>query len=225
MLKAVIFDMDGVLIDSEPDHYRIENELLKKLGVKIDSAEHEKFCGTTTYYMWKTVKEKYNLKESIKELVKADRTSYMRYLNDFPERIHAIDGVKELIQNLYENNIAIALASSSPLDAVKSIINSLNIGKYFKVLVNGDEVKKSKPAPDIFLAAADKVGVKPCECLVVEDSGNGIKAAKKADMKCIGYKNIHSGRQNISDADIIIDSFSNISFDDILKLFPESNLD
>lgn len=225
MLKAVIFDMDGVLIDSEPDHYRIEDELFKKLGIKVDYDEHESFCGTTTYYMWGAVKEKYNLKESVTELVKADRTSYTKYLNDFPQKIRAIDGVKELIQKLYENDIIMAVASSSPVDVVKTVINTLNLDKYFKVLVNGDEVKNSKPAPDIFLAAAKKIDVKPFECLVVEDSENGVEAAKKAKMKCMGYRNIHSGRQNLSDADIIAESFNDVSFDDIKKLFHESNLD
>lgn len=219
MLKAVIFDMDGVLIDSEPDHYKIEQKIFDKLGIKISCSEHERFCGTTSDYMWKTLKEKYNLKQSLKQLVQMDRTSYFKYLNDSAEKICAIDGVKELIQKIDENNIIMAVASSSPVPVIKTVIKILNFDKYFKALVSGDEVKSSKPAPDIFLAAAGKINVKPSECLVVEDSENGVKAAKRAEMKCIGYKNVNSGRQDLSGADTIINCFNDISFDDVKKIF------
>ena len=132
MLKAVIFDMDGVLIDSEPDHYKIEQKIFDKLGIEISCSEHEMFCGTTSHYMWKTLKEKYNLKHSLKQLVQMDRTSYFKYLNDSAEKICAIDGVKELIQKLDDNNIIMAVASSSPVTVIKTVIKILDLDKYFK---------------------------------------------------------------------------------------------
>jgi beta-phosphoglucomutase family hydrolase len=217
MLKAIIFDMDGVLIDSEPGHKEVEKTLFKNLGIEVPDEEHNQYIGTTSYYMWEKIKSKYNLGQEIEALVSENRSSYLSYLTSC-ETIEPIYGVKELIKSIHENNIELAVASSSPINVIETIIKLFKLEKYFDVLVTGDDVLKSKPFPDIFLLAAEKLGVKPEDCVVFEDSTHGVIAAKKAGMKCVGYKNLHSGNQDLTPSDLIIDNYDDIKVEDLIKL-------
>lgn len=210
MVKAVIFDMDGIIIDSEPLHLSIEEDIFKKLGISIAYEEHNTFIGTTSHYMWDKIKTNHNLTESLEELVELDRNTYLDFLNDALD-LQPINGVKELIIDLHKNNIKLAVASSSPLNVIEKVLSLFEIRNYFDYIVTGDYVSKSKPEPDIFLYAGEKLDVDSKECVVIEDSHNGVLAAKKANMKCIGYKNINSGNQDLSKADIIIDDFNDIN--------------
>ena len=108
-----------------------------------------------------------------------------------------------------------AVASSTTKPIIEVILKKLKLYDLFNIIISGDEVENGKPAPDIFLQAAARLSVKPLECVVVEDSYNGVKAAKSAGMYCLGYHNPNSGCQNISDADKIINSFANINIKDI----------
>lgn len=206
MIKAVIFDMDGVIIDSEPDHIRFEQQLFKSLGFNVSLEYHNKFVGTTSYYMWNDLKNKYSLKNTVEELVKNDRDKYYNYLCSL-EKLEPIKGVRELIKFLHDRGYKLAVASSSPLNVIERVVKLLALDEYFDYLVTGDFVKRSKPAPDVFLYAAEKLGVKPNQCIVIEDSSNGVSAAKEAGMLCIGYKNLNSGDQNLNPADLILDDF------------------
>lgn len=210
MIRAVIFDMDGVIIDSEPLHLSIEEDIFKKLGISITYEEHNTFIGTTSHYMWDKIRTNHNLTQSLEELVELDRNTYLNFLNDTLD-LEPIKGVKELITDLHKNNIKLAVASSSPLNVIEKVLNLFDIRDYFGYIVTGDYVRKSKPEPDIFLYAAKKLDVDPKECVVIEDSHNGVLAAKKANMKCIGYKNVNSGNQDLSKADITIDDFNDIN--------------
>lgn len=210
MIRAAIFDMDGVIIDSEPLHLNIEEDIFKKLGISITYEEHNTFIGTTSYYMWDKIRTNHNLTQSLEELVELDRNTYLDFLNDTLD-LEPIKGVKELITDLHKNNIKLAVASSSPLNVIEKVLNLFHIRDYFDYIVTGDFVRKSKPEPDIFLYAAEKLDVDPKECVVIEDSHNGVLAAKKANMKCIGYKNPNSGNQDLSKADLTIDNFNNIN--------------
>lgn len=209
MLKACIFDMDGVILDSEPFHMKFEQELFKSLSIEVGEEEHMKFVGTTSHYMWELIRGKYNLPFSLEELVKKDRDNYYDFLVSKCD-IKPIEGVKDLIRNLYNSGFKLAIASSSPMDVIQVVTEKLDINKYFNILVTGDYVKKSKPEPDIFLYAAEKLGVRFNECIVIEDSHNGILAAKNAGMKCIGFINKNSGNQDLTSADIIIKKFSDL---------------
>ena len=212
MLKAVIFDMDGVIIDSEPTHTKLENDTYKKLGIEVSEEEHRSFVGATSHYMWGTLKNRYKLNETLEELIEYERSKYFEYLNSDKCEIALIDGVKELIEDLHENGVNLAIASSSPLNVIETIAKKFQIEEYFQVFVTGDYVKRSKPEPDIFLLASEKLGVNPKDCVVIEDSHNGVCAAKKAGMKCIGINSDATGRQDISMANLVIDSFKEVSY-------------
>lgn len=212
MIKAVIFDMDGVIIDSEPAHVKFEKEIFKSLGISVTEEQHMGFVGTTSHYMWETLRVKNELKQSLEELVNNDREQYLEYLKSDKNEVVLIEGVREFIKELHENGVKLAIASSSPLDVIKIVVNRYELQEFFDELVTGDYVDNSKPAPDIFLYAANKLGARPEECIVIEDSCNGTKAAKNAGMKCIGYKNLNSGNQDLSCADITTDSFLKINY-------------
>lgn len=205
--------MDGVIIDSEPIHLEFAMELFNKLGFNMSKEEYGNFVGTTSKYMWDTIKKKYNLKNTIEELIEMERNGFFDFLSSPDKVMEPIAYIPELLKALHENNYKIALASSSPIRLIEFIMESLKIRKYFDELVTGDFVKRSKPEPDVFLYAADKLGALPEECVVIEDSHNGVLAAKNAGMKCIGYRNLNSGNQDISKADKIINSFNELDLD------------
>ena len=204
MIKAVIFDMDGIIIDSEPIYFDLEMKLFRQLCLPISEKDHDAFVGTSTRNMWVYLKDKFDIKPSADELVKIERELYEKRL--MSEKIVPIDGVVELIKNLHKGGLKLAIASSSSLYEIETIADLFKIKSYFLQFVSGDEVGKGKPEPDIFLLAAERLSVKPEECIVIEDSRNGVEAAKKAGMKCIGCQNPGSGSQNLRSADLVWDT-------------------
>ncbi|UZW13286.1 HAD family hydrolase [Clostridium pasteurianum] len=219
MLKLVIFDMDGVLIDSEPDHLKIHEKILEGLGLDPVTVGHSQYIGSTTNYKWNDIKNKYNLSLSVEELVHMNRQKYFEYITAKDTIIKPIIGVDELVKNIHNHKLKLAVASSSPINVIERIVEVIGIDECFDLLVSGDFVERSKPSPDIFLYAAEKLKINPEDCLVIEDSHNGSIAAKEAGMKCIGYRNINSGNQDLSAADFIIDSFKNLKLEQLEDLF------
>ena len=217
MFECVIFDMDGVVIDSEPFHYTVNKEIFKNLNIDVPDKKYVMFIGATNTAMWTYLKKEYKLPQDVKYLVKLEEDGVINYLKKNKER--PIDGVLELLKSLSKKEIAIALASSSPPDYIYAVLKSFDIYDYFKEVVSGEWVKRSKPAPDIFLKTADLLSIDPKNCVVIEDSENGVNAAKAAGMKCIGYKNPNSGCQDLSNADAIVDSLKNFTVQRIEKLF------
>lgn len=214
MIKAVLFDMDGVIIDSELMHKQIELDMLKSFGANVERRDIETMAGTTTKEFWQTMKDRYNLSFAVDEVVKVKRAKYFEELCATKD-IGPIEGIPELLQRLKDNKLKIALASSSPLNVIEKVVTEFKIREYFDVLVTGDYVERGKPAPDIFIYAAKEIGVNPEECVVIEDSGNGVRAAKAAGMKCIAFKNPNSGHQDISSADKAIDRFDEIEVNNL----------
>jgi HAD superfamily hydrolase (TIGR01509 family) len=216
--KCIIFDMDGVLINSEPIHFRFESLLFKSLGIDISREEHEKFVGTTSKTLWTTIKNNHNLPFTVSELIEKGHSGLLTYL-DTINPLQLISGIPELLLKLKEAGFILALASSSPRKHIDYILTKGNINKIFPVQISGDDVENGKPDPEIFLLAAKKSLKEPGNCLVIEDSKNGVNAANKAGMKCIGFKNPGSGMQDLSSADLIIDSFQKFNMAILDSLF------
>lgn len=210
MRCCVIFDMDGVIIDSEPIHITCEWKVFKILGIKISEDEHHSMIGMTDRAMWTKLKSKFDLMQSVEELVELKQVLYIEFLKSLTN-LRPISHIPTLISKLYKENFQIALASSSPRIQIDFILNEFDLKKYFTAIVSGDDVKRGKPDPEIFLRASELAKVSPPHCIVIEDSNNGVLAAKKAGMKCIGYRNLNSGSQDLSEVDILIDSFDQIS--------------
>lgn len=214
-MKGIIFDMDGVIVDSEPLHFQIEKEMLEELGGTMDEKEHASFVGTTDYKMWSVFKDRFNLEPSVEELVDIKKRRFAKNI----DKIELVDNVSDLITTLYSEGYALGLASSNNKKTVHSIVHKFQLNKYFKVIISGEEVSNGKPNPEIFIEAAKAMDLKPEECLVIEDATNGIIAANSAGMKCIAIRNKNSGNQDLSKANLIIGNFEELVLDDMKKLF------
>ncbi len=210
MLKAVIFDMDGVIIDSEPLHYRVDNMIFDKLGITLSYEERKSFVGIDNMRMWRWIKKKCNLHETVDDLIKLSDLMRNSFFRDI-DTLKPVAGTVELIRELKQQGIKTALASSSSGELIEIILGRLGIINDFDALISGNSVKKGKPDPDIFLMTLDKMGEEREKCVVIEDSENGINAAKSAGIFCIAYRNPNSREQNLEKADIIIDSFSEMT--------------
>jgi len=208
MIKAVIFDMDGVIIDSEPIHFKSDQLTLKHLGVEISHEELNKYVGVSNPVMWAELKEKYHLAGSIGQLMETQ--SDFRNTTFGNEKLEPITGIPGLLAEIKDAGLKLGLASSSGRDFIEMILTKLGILDYFDVIVSGEEVEKSKPNPDIFLKTAGNLGVNPENCLVIEDSQHGVKAAVLAGMKCIGFHNPNSGTHDLSLADTVVHSITDI---------------
>lgn len=211
VLKAVIFDMDGVIIDSELLHVKIERELLEEFGGKISKEEHENLIGTTDYHMWSIFKERFNLEPSVDELIEIKKERFIQNIH----KVKLVDGFYEFMLKLYNKKYLLALASSNNRKIIDLIMEKFELDKYIKVSISGEEVVKGKPDPEIFLKAAKKLNVRPHNCIVIEDTSVGVAAAKSAGMKCTGFKNPNSGRQDLSKADLVVESFKEIDIERI----------
>jgi beta-phosphoglucomutase len=208
-VKAVIFDMDGVLIDSEPFHVQNEKLMFRKLGLDISDEEHARYMGTATDVMWEQIIRERNLSLDVAETTAQTIQQEIPYFQSL-EKIDPMPGLVNLLEKLQKSGIPMAVASSSDKTIIDIILEKSGLGKYFNYAVSSSKVGKSKPEPDVFLHAAKLLGVKPEECVVFEDSKNGIKAAKTAGMFCIAYSGANSGEQDQSNADLHIGSYSDL---------------
>ena len=215
-MDTIIFDMDGVIIDSEPIHTNVERAMFQKLGVELSTEEHQKFTGTASLEMWTTIADRFRLDVPPKELTWQNNQDYLHQLKSL-EELPAVEGVQQLIRDLHQKGFKLALASSSSRDQIDLIVEGLGIGHFFSIRVSGAELPRSKPDPMIFLETASRTKSNPEKCCVIEDSFHGVTAAKAAGMKCIGYKNPNSGNQDLSQADLILDSFVSAPIEEILK--------
>jgi HAD superfamily hydrolase (TIGR01509 family) len=216
-MEAVIFDMDGVLIDSEPLHFEVDQLVLRKLNIPEGKSYLERFVGYTNPAMWQIIKKEFSIESTIEELIDLQMTVKLSYLEQ--SNYEAIEGIKELLEELKSFNVPIAIASSSPRIFIESVIKKIQIVDYFQDWISGEEVPKSKPEPDVFLKAAELLNVNPERCIVIEDSKSGTIAAKSAGMKCIGYKNLNSGNQDLSKANLVVNRISEISYKRMKELF------
>lgn len=218
MYKGVIFDMDGVLVDSEPWYFQVNVEVLGRRGIAIDRRDFIRYAGMGMTTMWADLKQRYGLPDAVEDLVEAEAEGFFRFLQA-QATLPAIPGVRELLEALHARDLPIGLASSSARRNVECVLGKTGLRPFFQVVVAGEDVVHGKPAPDIFLRAASLLGSPPETTVVIEDSGNGVRAAKAAGMFCVGFRNPQSGDQDLSPADLVIASFAAPQRAQILGLF------
>ena len=209
--KAMLFDMDGVLVDSEPIHFAVRHLTLERYGIKTTDEELENYTGILAKEFLIDISKKHGVDIPIDEACKFIKIDFKTVLDNYD--LKTIDGIPELLQALQAMDIPAAIASSSSPELIETFVTRLGIKQYFKAFVSGSQVEKSKPAPDIYLEAARAVGTLPTDCVVLEDSHNGIVAGHYAHCYCIGFKSPHSGNQDLSLANVIVDSIRDINLE------------
>ncbi|MPZ22094.1 MAG: HAD-IA family hydrolase [Dehalococcoidia bacterium] len=211
MLKAVIFDMDGVLTDTEPVHFRATNVVLATVGRAMTWEQYAPFIGRAEPEMWDYMRDHFGLDNS----ENAQGNAYSRaVLELLEEGTEAIPGAQRAVLSAKEAGLLTAVASSSRESWVLATLRGAGLLGEFDAIVAGDMVKRGKPDPEIFLAAAGMLMVQPSACLVVEDSPHGIAAAAAAGMFAIGVRSRFE--LDLAAADDVIDSIADFRARDYL---------
>lgn len=220
MLRAIIFDMDGVLVDSEPVHYKADKDMLKsQYSIDLDYEYYKQFIGGTTDNLWNTVIWNFHISGVNAAYLNSRADVYLeKMLED--KGYPAVSGVVPFVKKLKEETgLLFAVASSSSMSKINRNLKDLGLEDCFEVKVSGQDIGKSKPDPGVFLEAAKQLGVENSQCIVIEDSMNGVLAASNANMSCLGFINENSGKQDLSAATALFESFENLSFNYINMVY------
>ena len=204
----IIFDMDGVLLDSEPMHQEIIYETFQLKGIPFDKAYIQTLTGMSAFPMWEKVKRDAHRTESVEELMQFHRDYFFKRLPEM--KVPLVPHVKEVLEKFKNEGKHLSLASSSGRKLIDIFTQQTNIAHYFEVIMSGDDVQYSKPNPEIFLKVAQWYHLPATQFTVIEDSTNGVKAAKSANMQCIALQNPLSGGQDLSQADLLIHSMQEL---------------
>jgi len=214
MIKAVIFDMDGVIVDSEPINYEVIRITFEKAGVKISKKEFiEEWIvkGTGS----REAIKRHNIKMSSEDLQKIKKKIYLDILK---RKVKLKPNAKRTIINLHKK-YKLALASQGHRYNIDIIVKKFKLSKFFQAIIGKQDVNKGKPNPEIFLKASKELKVKPEECLIIEDTEKGIIAAKRAGMVCIAVPDTWTKRYNdFSKADLVVNLLGEITIDVIKNL-------
>lgn len=214
-IQAVIFDMDGVIVDSELHWKSLEGFFLESLIGKWDAEAQSKIIGLSVHNLYSSLVSDYGLEMPKTEFL-ALYTEMARQI--YEEHASLLPGFSELLNEIKASGIALALASSSPRVWINMVLDKFNLHDDFSVVVSADELDgEGKPSPAIYLHTAQKLGVSPVSCAVIEDSKNGVLSAKRAGMYCIGLENGFNEEQDISAADVIVRGFSALPLSLLLK--------
>ena len=201
MLKAVIFDMDGVIVDTEPVHRYAYYKQFSELNIEVPEEMYTSFTGFSTRNTFQALKGNFpSIEHEVEDLIQRKRNLFNDAF-DTKEDLYLLDGVENLIKDLYANGIQLILASSASKVTIERVFTRFNLHQYFIHIVSGEDFPQSKPNPAIFIHAASLSVAPKEECVIIEDSTNGIKAAKGAGIYCIGYNSEHSHLQDLSEAD------------------------
>ncbi|MBE6915504.1 MAG: HAD family phosphatase [Ruminococcaceae bacterium] len=205
---AVLFDMDGVLIDSESLYSKADEEMFRFLEIDVTMEERVALVGVNLKSGSKLLLEYHpEIKYTYDELMEIYENSLLAALQNADE-LALIPGVEQWLKSLHEAGVKLAVASSSTKKMVDYIVERFGLLRYVDFVINGDMVTKSKPDPEIFLRAAEGVGVAPERCAVVEDSKPGICAAKDAGMYCVAFSGANVFGADQSQADVCVDEYT-----------------
>ena len=214
MTFALIFDMDGVLIDSTKTNWEVHSKLLKEAGGNLDQEDIAFGLGRALKDIIPYWNNKYNLNLEINDYRNKANEMQFKLLADTKADEHLIN----LLKNLKQNNIPMEVATSSARHRTEIFLNIIKIKEYFDQIITSEDVSKHKPDHEVFLKAAEKLNIKPENCIVIEDAETGIQAAKNAGMKVIGYTYPQYSKEQIKTAHKVINSFSELSHEEFLKL-------
>lgn len=209
MKNTVIFDMDGVIVDTEPLHKKAYYQHFGELGIEVDAELFSRFTGKSTRNVYQMIKEIFKIDTNVEALIQRKRTIFYGLFDSDPA-LQLLDGVEDLVKNLHSANFQLILASSAAKSTINRVFKRFDLFSYFSHLVSGEDFPESKPNPAIFIEAQRLSGNVKTSCIIIEDSTNGILAANRADIFCVGYKSANSKNQNYELADLVIQHFDEL---------------
>lgn len=208
-IDLVLFDMDGVLADTEPLHLEAANLVLSAEGAHLSEEAVKEFLGNTDDRMFDVLKARFALTRPTSHYVDRKLRTLLNLLENDP--VVANPGVHELVLKLVMRGVDRVVASSSPPELIEAIVSTLGLRRSFSGLYSARQVGRGKPAPDLFLHAARSRGISPMNCLVIEDAPNGIEAARSAGMRVVAVRTETTRGLDLSRADRVLDSL--VEFD------------
>ncbi|MEF9476514.1 HAD family phosphatase [Chryseobacterium sp. 1B4] len=217
-LKAVLFDMDGVIVDTEPLHRKAYFKTFEELEIAVSEELYASFTGASTKRVSETLISVFNLDQTYETIAGIKRSYFKDYFyND--DEFDLIPGVRKLIEHYHENGIKLILASSATMVTINMVFEKFGLEPYFSGKISGADLKESKPHPEVFLLAAEMVGEPVENCMVIEDSTNGILAAHRAKIFCAAYRSPHSKNQDYTLADTVVSDYEELELDKVSKYF------
>ncbi len=215
MINAVIFDMDGVMIDSEPLWEKTERILLARRSIDYSPDYRDKIVGLNQRDSGRLLVDTFDLDETVEDIIN-ERISILTSI--YEEELELIPALVPLLEQLAREGYRLAVASSSPLRVVTFVLDMFSLYDHFLTVVSGDSVGNGKPHPDIYLHTAEMLGVAPAECVAIEDSINGLRSAKGAGMYCIAIPDKRLTPDQFESADVILDSLRELTLETIKSL-------
>jgi HAD superfamily hydrolase (TIGR01509 family) len=208
-IDCVIFDMDGVIVNTEPLHKKAYFNTFKELNLNVSDKVYHSLTGSSTENAFKKLIDYYNLNYDVTDLIPLKR-KHFKELFTTDDELALIEGVLDLIKDLHQKGKTLILASSASMHTINAVFTKFDLDKYFLKKLSGADLKASKPHPEIFELAAKHAGFPKENCIVIEDSDNGILASNNANIFCVGYKSEHSKMQTLENADMVIEDFSEL---------------
>ena len=214
MINTVIFDMDGVIVDTEPVHRYAYFKHFDELNVLVTDEMFATYTGNSTRNVFQKLKATFEIDHDVEDLIQRKRAIFNDAF-DTKEDLFLIEGVENLIKNLHSNGFELIVASSASKVTIERVFKRFHLHQYFSHIVSGEDFPKSKPHPAIFEHAASLSKFPKNECIVIEGSWNGIEAAVGAGIFCVGYNSEHSKMQDLSKANVIVNHFDELSIEQI----------
>ncbi len=206
-IKAVIFDLDGLMIESESTGYQVWRQVVAEFGSEMSEAFYREVIGKTPEATINLVCETLGLSispQDLRERYWSQRTEIMCV------EARAVEGLITLIEDLHQHQVPLGVASNSPIDYIERVLEALQLRQMFQAAIGSDQVPEGKPAPDVYLATAAALTVDPQDCLAIEDSPTGLQAALDAGMRCIVVPNEHLEGEDFSGADGLYNSLREV---------------
>ena len=218
MVSAVVFDLEGTLIDLSEQHILAYREVLgKHFNIEFTKEDFLSGYGRGPHHIIRMFLERHGIEKSDVECRRLADEKQVVLREKYSDKVRVLPGVRNLLNDLTEACLKVGLASSSPRRNVEFMLKNPGLWDYFQVVVAMEDVPEAKPDPRIFLLAAEKLNVKPAECVAVEDSVHGVRAAKDAGMKVVGV--LTGGRKRdeleAEGADLVVEDLTRMSVEDL----------
>jgi len=206
-IQAIVFDMDGLMVDTEKLYFEVESALARKYGKTFTREVMRAMMGTKGVDSFRIFQEQLGIDEDPEVLLEFREEGYNRLLH---EKLEPMPGLFLLLELAEQYRYRKAIATSSPVSQMNFIIDQLGVRKFFELLVSGDEVEQGKPHPEIYQKVSGRLGLRSDQCLVLEDTENGVRSAKGAGMYCIAVPNEFTKDHDFALADRVISSLEEV---------------